>query len=156
VITITLNSVLTNDGTILMYDISGAAIVQNAPERYGTATGTDLVHDTGATTSLVPAAAHGVVICNIQQETNTETAVLGTSGLLFDSVTYDGEDVNGPNNQDQNGGWAHYYNTGVETVAPLWSFVDASGTGSWAAYATAWSPPPVNKIWRNLPSSVRM
>jgi hypothetical protein len=152
---VTLNSVLTNDGTMFVYDISGAAIVQNAPERYGSGTGVDLVHDTGPTLTVVPAAAHGVVIVNIQQETNTETAVLGTSGLLFDSCTYDNEDVDGPCNTDQNGGWAHYYNTGVESVAPLWSFVNASNSGSWASYASAWSPPPINRIYRRMAPTVR-
>lgn len=154
-ITITMNQNTANDGTIIVYDIIGASPTQNAPERYATATGHQgVASSTIDTTVITPVRANGLILGWVQQEFNTEIGIT-TTGMLFDSCTFDGENEDGPQNMDQNGGWSHGYNTDLSAFAATWTLVNGSSNPmqEWASYAVSLVPPPPTKIYRRLPHS---
>lgn len=155
-LTVNLNGLPVNDGTLLVYDISGAADVQNAPERSASATGTSNSAITSiTTTTITPKKNNSLIVMQVQQETNTETGITSPSGALFDSNTYDSQDIDGPMNVDENGGWAHYYTTDLTAITATWSLLANQAMGNWAGYAAEFVAPPLRKIYRQMPHSQR-
>jgi hypothetical protein len=145
VVTMNFNAINVSDATVLFYDVCGADANQHDVEQTAGADGRQTV--AAATIdgpSITPVTDAGLVIALIQQEWNTEIAV-SPAGLLFDSNEYDGMNVDGPQNMDQNGGWAHYYNPNTSPVTFTWAMKDPSGDPmfEWAAYAACFKRAPL-------------
>ncbi len=69
-----------------------------------------------------PTTSTGVVFVNFGQDDCTATGVIGASGTVFDSATYTGNGLNGPQNVDQNNGWSHFFYTSQPgAISASWS-----------------------------------
>lgn len=155
-VTINFQQIDTSDATILFYDVVNAAAVQNDLERTGSATGNEPGKPlTLVTCSIQPSTANGLVIFAAQWEFNTANGMALTNSL-FDACEYDGMPVDGPENFDQNGGWAHYYNPDTSSVTCTWNFlVGANNTSLWGAYAAAFKSVQTEVINYSRPLHVR-
>jgi len=128
----------TVDSTVVLYDISGASsspcdTTASASGNQTTATSTL----TGPT--ITPTTPNGLIIGEIQHEFGTVTSILGTN-MLLDSSMYSQENLDGPENVDQNGGWAHFYNPTTGSVPFIWGYqLDDSNRPelNWASYTAA-------------------
>lgn len=142
--TITYNTVpASNDATVVFYDIAGAKPT-GAFDKRGIAVGKMV--STGefplTTPTLTPAATGGVVIANIQYQFNTANGAT-SAGAIFDAINYTGENNDGPQNMDQNGGWAHVYPSSLAAVSFTWAFTTTQILDTWTAYASSWLAAPV-------------
>ena len=148
--TLTVHSVNnTGDSTVLLYDISGASLTPC--DTTGTASG----NQTSPVTSMsgptvTPTTSNGLVIAERQHYYGTIVSVSGTN-MLLDASLYSQENVSGPENVDENGGFAHYYNSTTSPVTFNWGYkLDGNNTAEqdWTAYAAAFkagggvAPPP--------------
>lgn len=136
-LTVTWGSVASNDATIYFYDIAGADLAQPATASNGVVGDQTVAAATIDTTILTPDAQNGLVLMLVQQEFNTEDGIT-LAGALFDSTEYDGMPVDGPQNMDQNGGWAHYYpGADLSNILATWTLVADTGDPmrQYAAYA---------------------
>jgi hypothetical protein len=136
VLTIT-SSASTIDSTVILYDVSGAAA-----SPYDVSSGTSGLQTTNVATlssaAIVPTTANGLIISVIQQEFDTENGVSAPAAGLFDSVTYGGESLDGPENCDQNGGWAHFYNPDTASRTFTWTFLSSTDPmQNWASFSAA-------------------
>jgi hypothetical protein len=143
-VTISFTDITASDASCIFYDVVNAAAVQNDLERTGSATGDQTVGAATITTcSITPTTKNGLVIFLVQQEFNTEVGITSPVGAIFDSIEFDGMNQDGPENLDQNGGWAHYYNADLSTLTAIWSLVNTSTDPmrQWGAYAAAFKSP---------------
>jgi len=69
-----------------------------------------------------PSTSTGVVFTNFGQDDCTATGAAAPSGVVFDSATYTGNGLNGPQNVDQNNGWSHlFYTSKPGAISATWS-----------------------------------
>lgn len=137
-LSVTYNSIASNDASILFYDISGAD-TDSPYDTRSVATGNmSAASSTLYTNSITPTNSNGIILMETQQEFNTENGFYYPSGAYFDAIEFDGMNVNGPQNMDQNGGWGHYYNTGTSTQTITWNLASTTDPAlQWSAYAAA-------------------
>jgi hypothetical protein len=134
-ITSTSNTV---DSTVVLYDISGAS--SSPCDTSASANGiqtSPVAALTGPT--VTPTAPDGLIIGEVQQLYGTVTSISGTN-MLLDSSSYSQENLDGPENVDQNGGWAHFYNPTTSPVPFIWGYrLDSANVAEqyWASYAVA-------------------
>jgi hypothetical protein len=131
----------THDNNILFYDITGSDAASLA---FDTDAGAGATISTTGTTStadapdLTPTTATGVIFAAIQQINNTLIGATAPAGVLFDAATASFENLDGPQNLDQNGGWAHYYNSSTSLKNFTWTWKSAADAQSqWTAGAAA-------------------
>ncbi len=125
-----------SDTTILLYDVTGAAASPLDTTASNSGNQTTAVNSLNGPT-ITPTTSNGLVLANIQQETNTENGISSPSGGFFDSSLYSDESLNGPENVDQNGGWLHYNNPNTSAITVTWTFLANAVLGRWASYAAA-------------------
>ena len=134
-IAITRAGTLSQD-TVLMYDITGANTSPFDSDSGGQdGNQTSIVSSfTTCTSCLTPTAGGGIVILNANQNWCSGTAGTAPSGAEFDSAFSTFNSVNGPQNVDQNGEWAHFYNASTSPIMATWK-MSCDGTnaeGYWA------------------------
>jgi hypothetical protein len=126
--------------TFMMYDFTGAASSPFDVDSGGQ-TG-DQQSAVGTLTTcngcLAPSAANEVIIGNVGNSWCTSTGINAPSGALFDTATYTGNSVNGPESVDQNNGWFHYYDPGTSAITATWAYTCGSeAEGTWAGRLAA-------------------
>ena len=111
-VAITRTGNLTQD-SVLIYDITGANTSPFDKDSGGQdGNESSIVSSfTTCTSCLTPSSANELVIFNANQNWCTGTAQTSPAGALFDSAFTTLNSLNGPQNVDQNGEWAHLYNT---------------------------------------------
>ena len=129
----------TSDGTILLYDIVGAATSPFDVDSGGqTGNQTSQVNSfTTCSSCLTPSAPHELIIANQGQNWCTSTASPSPGGSLFDAATYTGTSVNGPQSVDQNNGWFHYYDPNANPITVTWTNSCSQAEGVWAGRVAA-------------------
>jgi hypothetical protein len=137
-VAITRTGTLTED-TVLIYDITGASTLP-----FDTDSGGQSGHVTSEVSSfttcsscLTPSTATGIVILNANQDWCTGTAETAPSGALFDSAFTTINSVNGAQNVDQNGEWAHLYNTNTAAITATWTMACDQTEYGWAGRVAA-------------------
>jgi hypothetical protein len=138
--TITRTGTLSQD-TVLMYDITGANTSPFDSDSGGQdGNQTSIVSSfTTCTSCLTPATGSGIAILNANQNWCTGTSQTSPFGAVFDSAVTTFNSVNGPQNVDQNGEWAHLYYTSTSPITATWA-MSCDGTnaeGTWAGRAAA-------------------
>jgi hypothetical protein len=129
----------TGDSTVMLYDVSGASTTSPC-DTSASASG----NQTTAVSSLVgptvtPTTINGLVFGVIQQYNGTVVS-LSNAAILNDAELFSQENLNGPENVDQNGGYAHFYNSTTNPVNFTWNYqLDGSNTPEdfWNSYAAA-------------------
>jgi len=136
------------DFTIFLYDVTGAA---SSP--LDTTTGATGNQDStnGTLTApytLTPAQSGELIFTDIMWEFNTAIGLLPSTGTsYFDTNTFSGESLSGPEPVDQNNGWGHVIYTGTTAVSFTWSQLSNTlPAGNWTSMAVAFLPanPPQN------------
>lgn len=139
--------------TFMMYDFIGAAQSPFDVDSGGQSgdQATAVTQLTTCSSCLTPSAPNEVILGNVGQDWCTATGVISPSGALFDSATYTGNSVNGPEPVDQNNGWFHYYDSGTSPLTATWSYTcgsyaQAGWSGRLAAFKGAGLQPgaPLN------------
>ena len=126
--------------TFMMYDIIGAAASPFDVDSGGQSNNQPNIVSTLTTCNgcLTPSAANELIIGNFGQAWCTATNINAPSGALFDTATYNGNSVNGPEPVDQNNGWFHYYDSGTSPLSVTWAETCGSTQeGSWAGRVAA-------------------
>jgi hypothetical protein len=137
-VAITRSGSLTND-SVLIYDITGAntsPFDSDSGGQDGNQTST-VSSFTTCSSCLTPATAGEIVILNANQNWCTGIAQTAPSGALFDSAFATINSVNGPQNVDQNGEWAHFYNTSVAPITATWTMSCEQAEATWAGRVAA-------------------
>jgi hypothetical protein len=127
------NSPETQDGTLRLYDIVGAAA--SPFDLRAIATGNQTVAGNITSTTITPTTANGLIIAEIGVATVNVNGITGT-GQLFDSNESD-RTLTNTENVSENNGWAHLYNTDTSSVTHTWTEFTAVAAGTWAALAVA-------------------
>lgn len=134
----------TNSGTVfMMYDVAGAATSSPLDVDSGGQTGSQTSTVNSLTTCsncLTPHSANELVLGTFGQAFCTATGISAPNGALFDSATYTGNSVDGPQSVDQNNGWFHFYSTGTGALSATWTETCSSPQGSWAGRLVAFKP----------------
>jgi hypothetical protein len=109
--------------TIMIYDVTGPnswTFDTDSGGQDGDAGGNGSL--TTCSSCDTPSTSTGVVFANMGQDDCTATGVTGASGTVFDSTTYTGNGLNGPQNVDQNNGWFHFFYTAQPSaISATWS-----------------------------------
>lgn len=121
--------------TYMIYDFVGAASSPFDADSGGQEgnQASEVTQLTTCSSCLAPSSSNEVILGNVGQDWCTVTGVLAPSGALFDSATYTGNSVNGPEPVDQNNGWFHYYDPTASALTATWSYV--CGTYSQAGWS---------------------
>jgi len=136
------------DFTIFLYDVTGAA---TSP--LDTATGATGNQDStnGTLTvpyTLTPAQSGELIFTDIMWDFNTAMGLSSnTETSYFDTNTFSGESLSGPEPVDENNGWGHVIYTGTTAISFTWSQLSNTlPAGNWASMAVAFLPanPPEN------------
>jgi len=128
-----------SDATILFYDIVAANVSPYDTRTKSVGTQSSAGNLTEPP-SLTPAVSGGLVLMMEQHEWNTATNLSG-AGQLFDANWFTGMSESGPQNLDQNGGWAHFWPTDTSAIAFTWKFISTSlAISLWAADAISFKP----------------
>jgi hypothetical protein len=129
------------DFTFFLYDITGAAA--SPLDTTGGATGSQSADgNVSMPFTITPAQPGEIIFAEIIWDYNTGAGIVG-SGWLFDTNTFDGENISGPEPIDQNNGWGHYVTTGTSPVTITWQTMFAGlPTGNWSGLAVAFKPAP--------------
>ena len=124
------------DFTIFLYDVTGAA---SSPFD-STAGAFDFQGTTGSVTmpfTITPAVSNEIIFSQVIWDFNTGT---GLNGQLFDTNTFSGESVSGPESVDENNGWGHVITTSTDPVSFVWTVLsDNLPVGNWAGNAVAFT-----------------
>jgi hypothetical protein len=126
--------------TFMMYDFVGAATAPFDKDSGGQSNNQAGIVSALTTCSgcLTPTAANEAIIGNFGQAWCTSTGINSPSGALFDTATYTGNSVNGPEGVDQNNGWFHYYDPGTSAITATWAETCGNTQeGSWAGRVAA-------------------
>jgi len=130
----------TNYATFMMYDFTGAASSPLDVDSAGQEGDESSIVSALPTCSscLTPTRPNEVVIANFGQDWCTATSISVPSGALFDSATFTGNSVNGPQTVDQNNGWLHLYDSGTGALSVTWGETCGSeAEGGWAGRVAA-------------------
>jgi hypothetical protein len=120
--------------TVMVYDITGPnswAFDTDSGGQDGDAGVSSL---TTCSSCLTPTTSNGVVFTNFGQDDCTASGAIAPSGVVFDSATYTGNGLNGPQNVDQNNGWSHlFYSSQPGAITASWneSCPGAQPVGYW-------------------------
>jgi hypothetical protein len=114
--------------TYMIYDFVGAAASPFDVDSGGQESSQDsaVTQLTTCSGCLTPSSANEVIVGNVGQDWCTATGIVSPGGALFDSATYTGNSVNGPEPVDQNNGWFHYYDSTTSPLTATWSYVCGS------------------------------
>jgi hypothetical protein len=143
---VTRTGTLSNDN-LLIYDITGA---NTSP--FDTDSGGQSDHETSEVSSfttctgcLTPSSVGEVVILNANQDWCTGAGVTAPSGALFDSAFTTMDSVDGPQPIDQNGEWAHLYNTNTSPITATWTMSCDEAEYGWAGRVAAFKAAAQNQ-----------
>jgi hypothetical protein len=126
--------------TFMMYDFTGAATSPFDKDSGGQSGNQGSIVSALTTCGgcLSPSAANEAIVGNFGQAWCTSTGNNTPSGAFFDTATYTGNSVNGPEGVDQNNGWFHYYDSGTSAITAAWAETCGSTQeGSWAGRLAA-------------------
>jgi hypothetical protein len=129
---------LSNDN-LLIYDITGAnasPFDKDSGGQSGTQS-SQVSSFTTCTNCLTPSAAGEILIINANQDWCTGTALTAPSGALYDSAFTTMDSVNGAQPVDQNGEWAHLYDTSTSAISAAWTMSCDEAELGWAGRAAA-------------------
>ena len=132
---------------VLVYDITGASASPFDVDSGGQ-TGNasyEVSSFTTCTNCLTPNAANEIVIINANQNWCTGTALTAPSGAVYDSAFTTMDSVNGPQPVDQNGEWAHLYNTNTSAITATWNMSCNQAESTWAGRVAAFKPAAQNQ-----------
>jgi hypothetical protein len=122
------------DFTIFFYDVTGAASSPLDTSVGGIGTQTTAGNLT-MPFMITPATPHEIIFSQVIWDQNTGT---GLVGQLFDTNTFSGESLSGPEPVDENNGWGHVITTSTGSVTFTWTALSTSlPVGAWAGNAVA-------------------
>jgi len=136
-------------GILVIYDITGAATSpydtsgSNAAAEQTNAGGASCPGAAGSDTThapdITPTTSNGLVIA-IQNTGIGPPCAMPTSGHIFDSSWYSGQDDSSTGLMDSSDGYGHYYNPNTSTINFVWNWANATTSGG-AALAAAFKAP---------------
>lgn len=140
----TMSASITRSGTltydnVLIYDIAGASASpfdKDSGGQSGIQTSTVSSFVT-CSNCLTPANSNEIVILNAQQDWCTSTGLTAPTGALYDSAFTTMDSVDGPQPIDQNGEWAHLYNTNTSAISASWNMSCDEAEYGWAGRVAA-------------------
>ena len=98
--------------------------------------------------TLTPAQSGELIFTDIMWDFNTAAGLSSSTGTsYFDTNTFSGESLSGPEPVDENNGWGHVIYTGTSAISFTWSQLSNTlPAGNWASMAVAFLPanPPQN------------
>jgi hypothetical protein len=133
------NGAVGADGTLVIYDVVNAGTLTYDT---GTTNAGDQTVGTGNLSqpgSVTPSVAGGIGFVEENHEFNTATN-FSAAGLYFDAHFFDGENIDGPQNIDQNGGWGHFWPTNTSAISFTWQFRNTSALRTYAAHSIIFKP----------------
>lgn len=150
-LTVTSSSSTNSDQTVLLMDIVGADTASPC-DASASASGNITVFAASVDTFVItPTQINELVLGETQHQFQTVDAISAPTGALLDNNNYLNEPVDGPENVDQNGGFAHFVNSTTSAETWTWHYISGSrAQGNWAAYgvsflAAAGATPVINK-----------
>ena len=134
-VAITRTGTLSQD-TVLIYDITGANTSPFDSDSGGQDGNQTFIVSSFTTcgSCLTPATGSGIAILNANQNWCTGTTQTSPFGAVFDSAFTTFNSVNGPQNVDQNGEWAHFYYTSTSPITATWT-MSCGATNAEATWA---------------------
>jgi len=125
--------------TVLIYDITGASTSPFDTDSGGQSAtqNSEVSSFTTCTTCLTPSTASDIVILNANQIYCTGTAITAPSGAVFDAAVATLNSINGPQPVDQNGEWAHFYDTNASGITATWTMSCNQAESGWAGRVAA-------------------
>lgn len=146
----------TSDGTMMTYDITGAA--SSSPHDTGTG-GTGSTSSTSSpltvcSSCFTPGAQNELIFATSGWDFCTATGASAPSGALFDSATYvGGVNIDGPQPVDQNNGWSMYRNSSSLSALSVAWVMNCTGTsgggagiGNYAWSIDSFKPPASSSV----------
>jgi IPT/TIG domain-containing protein/Ig-like domain-containing protein len=127
------------DFTIFFYDVAGAASspLDTTAGNIGTQT---VAGNLTMPFTIPPATPNEIVFAEVIWDSNTGTGLLGQ---LFDTNTFSGESLSGPEPVDENNGWGHLTTTTTAPIGFTWTALPIGlPVGSWAGMAVAFKAGP--------------
>lgn len=127
------------DFTIFFYDVAG-----DASSPLNTTTGSAGTQSTTGNLTMpftiTPTTPNEIVFAEVIWDTNTGTGLLGQ---LFDTNTFSGESLSGPEPVDENNGWGHVVTTSPQPIVFTWSVLSPTMlVGNWAGMSAAFKAGP--------------
>lgn len=125
------------DFTIFLYDVAGAATSPIDPfDQTAGATGDQTIAGPLMMPyTITPAIPNEIIFSQVIWDFNTGA---GLTGQLFDTNTFSGESLSGPEPVDENNGWGHVITSSTDPISFDWSVLsDSLPVGSWAGNAVA-------------------
>jgi hypothetical protein len=120
--------------TIFLYDVTGAA---SSPfDVTAGATGDQTVAgNLMMPFTITPVTSNEIIFSQVIWDNNTGTGIVGQ---LFDTNTFSGESLSGPEPVDQNNGWGHVITTSPTPVSFVWTALPINlPVANWAGNAVA-------------------
>jgi hypothetical protein len=147
-------SAATTDATLMTFDLTGSATSSPFDADGGSLTGNQ-GSITGSLTTcsscLTPAAAGEMVIGTSGWDFCTATAVSAPSGAVFQSATFTGNSLDGPQSVDQNNLWFYFVTTGTGALSMTSTMSCAStAEGNWAASIAAFKAPAAGGVRKRV------
>lgn len=134
VVSVNVNDAL-GDATYMLYDVSGTA--KSPFDNQVSSIGTQVGAGDLATVNITPSTPNGIIFGMVSHADGTDNGIVD-SAMVFDSIFWDGEPVDGPTNGDENNGWAHIIPPDTTTRTFTWKHTAASvGVGAWESQAIA-------------------
>ncbi len=122
------------DYSIFFYDVAGAAA---SPLDTATGAGGDQTDGENLTMpyTLIPATSDEIVFSEVMWDFNTGT---GLVGQLFDTNTFSGESISGPEPVDENNGWGHTVTSNTNPLNFSWQTMQTNlPVGDWTGMSAA-------------------
>ncbi len=127
----------------MIYDITGAATSPLDVDSGGQDGDQHNIVNSLTTCSncLTPSASNELILGNFVQAWCTGTGITVPNGAYFDTATYDGNSINGPEPVDQNNGWFHYYDSRVSPFSAAWTeSCGSEAQADWSGRLAAFKP----------------
>jgi hypothetical protein len=137
------NSGSLTGSTYMIYDITGAATSPLDVDSGGQGGDQNNIVTSLTTCSncLTPNASNELILGNFVQAWCTGVGITLPSGSYFDTATYNGNSINGPEPVDQNNGWFHYYNSTVSSLSTAWTeSCGSDAPADWSGRLAAFKP----------------
>ena len=142
----------TSDGTILFYDVVGAATSPLDVDS-GCLTGNQTSDANLTLGAITPTTANGLIIGNVSIDFNTVDTLSAPSAGLSDAFTYTGQVLSGPSDVDQNNGYFYYESPNTSSTTFTMTFIDdptKSGAGHWTGRLTTFKAPAAGSVRKRV------
>lgn len=123
------------DYTFFLYDVAGAATASPLDTVMGAGGNQSTPGNLTMPYTLTPATSNEIVFSEVMWDWNTAT---GLQGQLFDTNTFSGESLSGPEPVDENNGWGHTITSNTNPISFTWTTLPINlAVADWVGMAAA-------------------